>query len=165
MTATRNRVNLLLFALALLLGAAILLLPEPRSAPARPAVAFEPDAIQRISLDRLDQGEPLRLERRDDGWFVTAPGDHPADSGRVARALAALRERTPSCYPATEGEPGEFGLHPPQARLRLDAIMVAFGYRAPDGRRYIRAQDRLCLIEDHTLPILAGKLARRETDD
>lgn len=155
----RHHINIGLLALALVLGAAILLLPDPQPERPVPAVDFEPGSVERIVLDRLDRDEALRFERRNGDWFVTAPVQRRANSGRVARALAALRERTPSCYAASEQEPAEFGLQPPQAELRLNATRIDFGYRAHDGRRYIRTRDRLCLVEDVTLPILAGESA------
>jgi len=165
MIGWRDRVNLLLLGVAAALGALILLLPGPRPERTPPAVAFEPDAVERITLERLDRSDTVQLERRDGDWFVTAPERKDADSGRVARALAALRERTPSCYPAGGQNPGEFGLQPPQAVLLLDSTRVEMGYRAPDGRRYIRAGGRLCLVTDITLPILAGQIAETAQGD
>lgn len=164
MIRRRNRTNLVLLALVALLGAAVLLLPEPRPERPPPAVDFDPDAVERLRLDRIDRGEPLVMERRSGDWFVTAPVERRADSRHITRALATLRMRTSSCYPAGEREPGTFGLAPPQATLQLDSITVAFGYRAPDGRRYIRARERLCLVDDVTLPILGGELAAPEDD-
>lgn len=162
MIGRRNRANLLLLGIALLLGAGVLLLPEPRPAQPPPAVAFERTAVDRITLERLDEGEALQLERRQGSWFVSRPAERPADGARIAQALVALGTRTSSCYPAAEEEPSEFGLEPPQAELWLDDLRIEFGYRAHDGRRYIRAQGRLCLIADVTLPLLVAELADRD---
>jgi len=165
MIGARNRINLLLLGVAVVLGALVLLLPEPRPERPPPAVRFQPDAVERIVLERLDRSDPVRLERRDGDWFVTTPHEKGVDSGRITRALAALRERSSSCYPAGGQDPGEFGLQPPQAVLLLDATRVEMGYRAPDGRRYIRAGGRLCLVTDITLPILAGQIAETAQGD
>jgi len=159
MIRRRDRTNLALLALAAVLVLAVLLLPEPHPARPPPAVDFDPDAVERLRLDRIDLAEPLIMQRRSGDWFVTAPVERRADSGRIARALASLRMRTSSCYAAGERDPDTFGLAPPQATLRLGTITVAFGYRAPDGRRYVRAQERLCLVEDVALPILGREFA------
>lgn len=150
----RGRANLLLFGLAIGLGLLVLLLPEPRNERPSPAVAFEPRSIERIVYRPAGSGEGLELRRRADGWHLTKPVARAASDGRVAQLLESLRERTRSCYPATDHEAAEFGLEPPRAELELDAITVAFGDRASDGRRYLQARERLCLVEDIALPIL-----------
>ncbi|MDZ7828494.1 MAG: hypothetical protein U5K33_03060 [Halofilum sp. (in: g-proteobacteria)] len=164
MMRRRDRTNLVLLALAAVLGVAVLLLPEPRPERPPPAVDFDPDAVERLRLDRIDREKALIMERRSGSWFVTAPIERRADSGRVARALSTLRMPTSSCYATGERDPATFGLAPPQATLQLDSITVTFGYRAPDGRRYIRAQERLCLVDDVTLPILGGEFAATGDD-
>lgn len=160
MTDVRNRINLLLLCLVTALGITIVLLPAPEADRPPPAVAYDPGAVKQIALDRLDEAEPLRLERREDGWFMTHPDKAPADGRRIAQALGALRQHTRSCYPAADHEPVEFGLAPPQAELELDSMRIAFGYRTSDGRRYIRAMGRLCLVADVTLPVLASLIAQ-----
>lgn len=164
MTRVRDRVNLILLCLVVALGATVLLLPDPGPEPPPAAVEYDPGSVDRVVLDRLGTEETLRLERRSDGWFMTRPRESRVDESRVARALGALREATDSCYGAAEHEPDEFGLHPPQAELRLDSLRVEFGYRGVDGRRYVRHGGRLCLIEDITLPILGG-LAAQEAEE
>lgn len=160
----RARTNLALLLAVAVLGTAVLLIPEPR--PERPprAVDFDPDTIDTFTLDRLDRSGSIRFERRAGEWVVTAPAEGNVDSGHVARALATLRVRTSSCYPAADREPDEFGLDPPQATVELGPVTVEFGYRSPDGRRYVRAQGRLCLVDDVTLPILTGRMAKSAPD-
>lgn len=152
----RGRLNLLLFGLALLLGLAALLLPDPRGGRPPPVVALDPAGIERIEARFPRGGETLRLERRDGGWQLTAPVSRGARTGRVVRLLESLRERTGSCYPAADHEPSEFGFAPPRVVLALDGRSVEFGDRAGDGRRYLRAGGRLCLVEDVVVPMLGG---------
>lgn len=159
----RTRTNVALLVVALVLGAAVLLIPEPRPERPPPAVDFEPDEIDAFTLDRLDQAGTVRFERQEGEWVATAPADLSIDSAHVARALAALRRRTASCYPAADQEKDEFGLDPPQATMDLGSITVEFGYRSPEGRRYLRAQGRLCLVEDVTLPILTGRMTQPDS--
>ncbi len=150
----RGRVNLLLFGLAIGLGLLVLLLPEPQNERPPPAVAFDPGSIERIVYRPAGRGGGLELQRRAEGWRLTVPVARAASDGRVAQLLESLRQRTHSCYPATEHEAAEFGLEPPRAELELDTITVAFGNRASDGRRYLLSRERLCLVEDIALPML-----------
>ena len=158
----RGRLNLFLLGLIVVLGATALLLPEPGRERPAPAVAIDPARIDRIEVRFPRGGEPLRLERDSEGWRLTAPQPRRASDGRVARLLESLRERTRSCYPATEHAAAEFGLETPRALLRLNDTTIALGDRAADGRRYLRARDQMCLVEDVALPMLregAGGLA------
>lgn len=165
----RGRVNLILFGLAIALGGLALLLPEPRRDPPPPAVAFAPATIERITFRPAGDGQVIELRRRDDGWHLTAPVERPARDGRVVQVLESLRQRTRSCYAAADHDPAEFGLEPPRARIELDDVTVAFGDRANDGRRYLSARGRLCLVEDIALPVLRSGVdslaATDENDD
>lgn len=152
----RGRVNLFLFVLAFVLGLVALLLPDPQRDLPPPAVEFDPGSIGRITYRPARDGEVLEIRRGADGWRLTAPVARAARDRRVTRLLESLRERTDSCYPAADHEPAEFGLDPPRAELELDGITVAFGNRSSDGRRYLQARGRMCLIEDIALPILRG---------
>lgn len=152
----RARLNALLFGLALLLGLAALLLPDPRGGRPPPAVALDPASVQRIEARFPRGGETLQLERRNGGWRLTVPVSRAARTRRVVRLLESLRERTDSCYSAAEHAPAEFGLASPRAVLVLDGRSVEFGDRAADGRRYLRAGGRLCLVEDVAVPMLRG---------
>lgn len=160
----RTRANVALLVLALVLGLTILLLPQPGPEHPPPAIEFDPNALQSLTLEPLDRSRSIRLERRAGEWFMVTPAERGMDSGRVARALAALRAPTSSCYPAAEPGMDEFGLDPPQAKMTLDSTIVEFGYRTPDGRRYVRSQGRLCLVEDLTLPIFAAQVTSSEPD-
>ena len=96
----------------------------------------------------------MRLERRRDGWHVVEPIERAASDGRVVTALSVLAARARSCYPVAEHEPAEFGLDRPRLRMEADEATVEFGDRAADGRRYVRAGDRFCLLPDQYWPLL-----------
>ncbi len=138
----------------MVLGAIALLLPEPGRERPAPAVAIDPARIDRIEIRFPRGGEPLRLQRDSEGWRLTAPRSRRASDGRVARLLESLRERTRSCYPAAEHAAAEFGLERPRAVLTLAGTTIALGDRSPDGRRYLRAREQMCLVEDVALPML-----------
>ena len=150
----RRSLNLLL-AVAVLAGAgAAWYAGQTPSGPA-PLTAIEPRDVQTLELvfPRQDRS-PLRLERRRDGWHFVEPIERPARDGRVVSALTVLVAPRRSCYPVAEHEPAEFGLNRPRLRMRADDTTVEFGDRAADGRRYVRAGDRFCLLPDQFWPLL-----------
>lgn len=151
----RTRLNLLLLAVVVVLALAAWLLPRPAGEPA-PFTTLAPAAVRALALRYPAEPTrpPLALERRDDGWHLTRPIARPARDGRVVTALGVLDARSESCYPAAERDPAEFGLAEPRLVVRADGTEVAFGDRAPDGRRYLRANDRLCLVDDRAYPLL-----------
>lgn len=155
----RRRLNLLLLAAVAALALAAWLLPRPAGGPA-PVTPVAPAEVDALELRfPADAARPtLALERRRDGWHLTRPIARPARDGRVVSALGVLDARSESCYDAAERDPAEFGLAEPRLVLRADDTEVAFGDRAPDGRRYLRSGGRLCLVEDRSYPLLAGGL-------
>lgn len=152
----RTRLNLVLLAVVVVLALAAWLLPRPAGEPA-PVTALAPGEVRALELRYpAEPGRPaVVLERRRDGWHLTRPLARPARDGRVVTALGVLDARSGSCYGAGERDPGEFGLATPRLLLRAGDTELAFGDRAPDGRRYLRAGARLCLVEDRAYPLLA----------
>lgn len=155
----RKGLNLLLLAAVVALALAAWLLPRPAGGPA-PVTPIAPAEVRALELRfPADPARPaLALERRRDGWHLTRPIARAARDGRVVSALGVLDARSESCYDAAGRDPAGFGLAEPRLVLRADDTEVAFGDRAPDGRRYLRAGGRLCLVEDRSYPLLAGGL-------
>lgn len=152
----RNRYNLALLAVVVALGLAALLVPEPSESPPS-LTSADPADVERaeIGYPRGDR-QAVRLERGADGWRLTAPIGRRARDGRVVTALSVLDATSDACYRSAEHELADFGLESPRAVLRVGDVEVAFGDRSADGRRYVRAGDRLCLLDDLALPLLAG---------
>ena len=155
----RNRLNgLLLIGVATLAGLAWY--TAGRDPGPAPLTRADPRAIEQLTLEfpRGERPAEVQLERHRDGWHLTSPIERPARDGRVVSALAVLTARSNSCYPAAERRLAEFGLEPPRLRLTAGDARVAFGDRAADGRRYVLAGERLCLINDRSYPLLARGL-------
>lgn len=89
-----------------------------------PLSALKPEEALSLRIERAG-AEPLVLEKRQDGWFVTAPFAARADGSRVQRLLAIAQARVAHQLPA--GDPGRFGLAPPQARIVVDGRTFSFG--------------------------------------
>lgn len=154
----RRLVNGILLGLALGLSAALWMLPGNDGDSSR-LTGVDPDAVRALTLTypRASSAR-LELERRDDGWHLTRPIARAARDGRIVTALEVLKARTDSCYELAAHDPAEFGLESPRLRLRIDDTTVAFGSRAADGRRYVAAGERLCLVADRGYPLLAQGL-------
>lgn len=155
----RALVNAALLAAAAGLALLAWLLPRGDGGPA-PLTAVAPADVREVTVRYPREGRQaaLELERRADGWHLTAPITRAARDGRVVTVLAVLGARPDSCYDAAEHEPARFGLDPPAVVLEAGDAVVAFGDLAADGRRYVRAGDRLCLLPDRARPLLARGL-------
>lgn len=162
----RNAINAFLFAAALGLGALTLLgTPKDDDSIRARLTGLTPSNIRTLEIeyppDTNDAGsavKTLALERRPDGWHIIRPIERRARDGRLMTALKHVNALSDACYSLNEHDPAEFGLAEPRLRLRADDTELAFGDRANDGRRYVRAQSRMCLIEDRTVPLLAQGL-------
>ena len=125
-----------------------------------PLTATDPRTVESFTVHypRAERA-PVVLERRPGGWWLRRPIERAARDGRVVSALAILAARSTDCYPRDAHEPGDFGLARPRLRLEVGTTTVAFGDRAADGRRYVAAGERFCLLADRYYPLL-----RRGTD-
>lgn len=138
-----NRVNTLLLvtvvALALLLGWQPLPSPLPEN---QPLSELSADQVTTITL-RGRATEPLRITRRDQQWWLSAPRPLRADAEKVDAILAILstgtydRFPTPS-PPATE----QFITADHHHWIRFNQFQINFGQAHPLGqRRYLQLSD------------------------
>ncbi len=150
----RRSLNLVL-AVAIAAGAGAAWYAGQRDSGPPPLTGLAPGDIRTLALTfPREERESLRLERRRDGWHISEPIERAASDGRVVTALAVLAAPPRSCYSVDEHDPGEFGLDRPHLRMEADDTTVEFGDRAADGRRYVRAGDRFCLLPDQFWPLM-----------
>lgn len=150
MALTQGRINLLLAALVLTLGALLFFEPGKDPVETQTAVSAQsPDRIRRIT--RTGPGEEtLTLERQGPGWAMLAPYRVAADAARVRGLLAIAGEPSRARFPAVPGELAGFGLDPPGIRLELDDEQLGFGRTEPvHFRRYVLVGDHVHLIDDY----------------
>ncbi len=158
----RNLINGLLFAAALALGAVVMLgTPQGDGSVRARLTPLTPSEVQTLEIEYppaadAEAGDDgtIVLERRDGGWHLTRPLERPALDRRIVTALSGLSAAS-ACYSLLDRDPAEYGLAQPRLRLRADDRPLSFGDRTQDGRRYVRAGSRMCLLEDRTLPLLA----------
>ncbi len=129
---------------ALLFGAAWL----ARAPHKPPLTRVDPATVQRIQV--MQDGSPrLALERGRDGrWRITRPLRAPARPRRVARLLALLRAPSERRWPVSPELLRESGLDRPRRSVLFDRTRIDFGAEStPPGLRYVRAGDRIQLID------------------
>ncbi|HZN24370.1 MAG TPA: DUF4340 domain-containing protein [Burkholderiales bacterium] len=87
----------------------------------------------------------IELERRADGWHMTAPFPARADAVHVERLLAILDERSVARYRAADLE--RYGLDRPVATLTLNDQTFAFGaVNTMTREQYVLARDGVYAI-------------------
>ncbi len=150
----RRSLNLVL-AVAIVAGAGAAWYAGQRDSGPPSLTALAPGDIRTLALTfPRDERKSLRLERRRDGWHIAEPIERAASDGRVVTALAVLAAPARGCYAVDEHELADFGLDDPRLRMEADDTTVEFGDRAADGRRYVRAGNRFCLLPDQFWPLM-----------
>lgn len=146
---TRTLLNLVLAALTAFL--AWIVFYEPGAAPeaAPPSLtSIASDSIQTLRVVHQSRPE-IQLERTQEGWFMTAPLQAPADESKIETLLSIAQTPSHSRYPSQDLNLAKLGLDPPEAQLRLDSLAIAFGSTEPlKQRRYILLEDTVHLISD-----------------
>ncbi|MEX1081789.1 MAG: hypothetical protein WD382_07740 [Halofilum sp. (in: g-proteobacteria)] len=162
----RNLINALLLIFVMALASIAWLGPASNEGSVRARLSpLKPSEVSTLEIeyaskavDGADRIDTLALERRDDGWHLRRPLDRPARDGRIATALGTLGTLSDACYTVAGRDPADFGLDTPRLRLRADDTEFAFGDRSADGRRYVQAGRRMCLLPDQAYPLLAQGL-------
>jgi len=153
---------LLVIAVTALALFAILRPAEKKDAAAR-LVDLKRDQVTKIAIERR-KGAAMQLEKRGDGWHVTAPFTSRADIGQVDRVLdltsATAKQKLP------REDLARFDLDPPQVKVTLDDRAIAFG-RINDitNEQYAASAEAVYLVPPfygYGIPADAGKLASRK---
>jgi hypothetical protein len=134
---------------------------DPGTGDTLPVSAALGHSVARIAIER--PGAPtIVLARGDGGWLLSAPLAAPADPFRVQALLTLPSARSRSGFRATGNDLVQFGLAPPLAVLRFDALLLEVGDTEPlSGRRYLHnpAQDQVHLVEDRWFGQVFGSAA------
>ncbi|MGH8504218.1 MAG: DUF4340 domain-containing protein [Gammaproteobacteria bacterium] len=109
---------------------------------------LEADAIDRIAIERA--GKPaVRLEKRNERWWLTSPIEIRASEARVASLLELAIKTSHARYAAAGLELARYGLAAPPVIVKLNGEAVAFGQVNPvNQRRYVQVGDTVHLIND-----------------
>lgn len=112
-----------------------------------------------VSVLTLDNGEHMRFERKEGGWELVEPFHARVNQIRLEQLLSIPMLTPAREYPlADAAELKNYGLASPFATLGIDGHVFQFGDVTPlDRRRYVRFEDRLCLLDDGFSHQLASK--------
>jgi hypothetical protein len=138
---SRARINLLLLALAGMLGL-LLWLSQPSNLP--PLTQLDPQQITHIRISDLG-GREINIRRQQNQWMS---GDRRADERRIGQLLKICQTPSLRRFPAPE-ELSAFGLAPAQIVMGLNEATLSFGSIDPiNGWRYVLYGDQIHLIGD-----------------
>ena len=157
---TRNMLNLMLLVTAV----ALVML-----AYFNPAVKQDEDDGQLVDLDaneimsiRIERtGKPtVELERRDEEWWLTAPFEIAASSGRVRDLTSLTLQASHAQYPIADLDLTKYGLEPVKVRVLLNDTALVFGDVNPvNQRRYVLNGEQVHLTTDNIYDILTADVA------
>lgn len=123
--------NVLLAAAVAALGAWAWLKPGRDASVEHPLSALKAGAVRSLHVERPN-APPLSLERKADGWRLTAPFPARGDDGRVDRLLEILEAKSAHRLAATDL--ARFELDQPQARMTIEGQAFSFGMVSPVTR-------------------------------
>jgi len=154
----RTLINLLLFALAGLLGLLVWWL-QPQPLPA--LTSLSPEQVERIRISHAG-GEEILLIRRSDGWSLDGA---PANTDRIEQLLGICATPSLRRFAVPTEDLRQFGLDRPVLRLWLNDLVLSFGTTDPvHGWRYVRLGETIHLIGDgfhHHLNAAADEFLER----
>ncbi len=145
----RTRSTLVLAGVVALLGAAVgVQLARERRAADDPLLRIDTSAVTHIEVACRGRATQ-RFERVEGVWRMRAPQQGRADPEAVARLLAIPASPVRTRHARSALDPRKLGLEPPQATLRLDDALLAFGTTdALRGDRYVAVGDAIALVPD-----------------
>lgn len=156
MMSRRALVNLTLLGMVAALALVVWLEPGKEEEPPRsPVTGVDGAAVERIVIDYAGGRPGLTLERRGGDWWLAVPYDLPANDFKVQTLLDLLDAPSLGTVSVAGDSLAPFGLAPPRAVVRFDDFPVAFGdTEAINGHRYVRAGNRVHLVQDRYFPQL-----------
>lgn len=149
---------LLNLVLALLVGALALVAvyrPGARpETPGTPLTALKAEAIERVRIVRAGQPE-IRLEKRADGWHLTAPRAARANRFRMSDFTGLAEARATARF-AAGTDLKQYGLERPLATVFLNDVEIRFGALHP-------LASEVYVMHDGEVKLLPAALLRAAT--
>lgn len=117
--------------LLLLVAALAFAVYSRRHTPAEPAYRLSALNAAQVSSIQIEKPNTpaVRLEKRNDAWFVTAPFAARADNFRVSRILEVLAASSIQRFPITDL--AAFDLDKPFVKLTINGQQISFGTLNP----------------------------------
>lgn len=144
----RTQLNLLLGIVAMGLVAAVYLSQEKPEPPPPPLTTLADGDISHIVIRHAGHDD-IRLEKRQDGWWLVGPVQTRAEAIEVAAILGLASRESQRRYAVAEMDLATMGLAEPAWSVQLNETRIEFGETDPiEARRYVRLGDTVHLIED-----------------
>lgn len=144
----RTRLNLLLLAIVLVLGAGAWMAHQKKSQPKATLTPIAAEGVERIVLDW--PGSPrIELQRRNGNWFLQQPVQGRADRFEAVGASSLASTEVQERLEGSDVDLKQLGLDPPDHTVTLNDVVVEFGGSDPlQSRRYVRVGTEVKLIEE-----------------
>ena len=144
----RKHLNLLLVTIALGLVVAVYFSREKPEPPLPSLTVLNNADINRILIQH--SGSPdIRLEKRNNVWWLAAPVETRAETVEVAAILDLAARPSQRRYAIAELDLSEVGLAKPDWSVQLNDVRIEFGGLDPiESHRYVRQGDTVHLVED-----------------
>ena len=137
------------------------------SSPKNRLTQLSVEQVTQISI-RHNERE-IDLQKDGETWHMLRPITIEANTFRIDTLLNMLDTSSHAAYDATDLDLGKYGLHEPATSIRFNDEVIAFGITNPiNDFRYVRAGEKVHLIDDHFYPLLSsqtGTLVARELID
>ena len=145
----RWQVDLLLLAVAALLGVLVWLTPDDALPPdVRPLTQLQQEAIDRIRISNGKQAV-TQLQRHDGGWWMSQPYQVAANEQRISALLNILTTPSLERFALPDGGLEAFGLKPPRPQIDFNDLRLTLGGNHPYNHyRYLLIGSMLHLIRD-----------------
>ncbi len=115
--------------------------------------SLQRDAIDSIVIPR-DKGD-IVLEKNRKEWRMLSPYPLRAHAFRIERLLDLAVSETEKSYRMDKRHAEQYGLNENSTRIRFNRTLLHFGFTNPiNGKRYVRVDDRLLLVDDQLFPLL-----------
>lgn len=155
--------NALLLVVVAALGAFVYLKPHSDASDGHALSTLKISEAKSIRIERRNAAA-ITLEKREDGWRVTAPLAARADENRVQRLLEILEAR--SAARMTADGLARFELDSPSVRMTISGQTFAFGMvNAVTREQYIRTGDAVYAVNPRygaMLPAAAADMASKQ---
>jgi len=151
---SRYILNFILLAFVVLLLAHLLPTSNKPAAESNTVSDINPNTITTITVERENRG-PIRFARQGQQWKMNAPLVAYANEARINSMLRTLQSDSYVRLNTGEIQLENLGLSNPSAILKLNEHLITLGTTSPlDGRRYIRLDRFVYLVDDNLYPQL-----------
>ena len=115
--------------------------------------ALDAEAVRQISVERAQ--DSIVLQKQAGHWLLQAPVVVPAKLIYVQQLLEMLSQQSVQRYPAEGLDLSKYGLQPPQARLVVDGVELAFGRINPlNSRLYVMVDNVIHMVAANDISLL-----------